>query len=649
MMAFGKYEVVERIGEGGFGQVFKGWDPLLKRWVAIKTVSLSAAMAKERFLREAEIVAGLRHPSIVTIYDFGEQDGVPYLVQEFLNGEDLAHKIARGDAIDLTTRIRWLIEVADGLAFAHARGIVHRDIKPSNVRVLDDGAVRIMDFGIAKVLHSDQQLTGTSVSVGTSGYVAPEQLEGREIDQRADIFSFGAMAYELMTGRKPFQAPTVQATLYKILTERPPAIPSVAPACPPRLVACIDKCLEKQRDDRYPDCTALAAELRATLAEVAAPSATAASAVAAAGTAAPVAATQAIESAGQPPAAPARASDPTLASPAPAASTPPDGSADAAAVRRQKFVVIAAVLALLVFGTWAVSAVVRPLLHRSSVDGVAMSGGAAGHPDSVAGDSTGMAGGHPDSTLRGDTALRVAADSPASQARTDFTTGTAGAGGRAGSGGAADTGSARSVPAGRRLGDARSGRPNPDTASGSAARQGSRAQTDTGTTASGNSRSAARGAIEPARVLVLIRGARPDAVASAESTVLSELTAEQRPVVDPDAIDDARASAAAARALAGDMSPAVGVGREYAAGIVVVADLRTDATEAVAGFITGSAVLTAKFYDTAKGTLLFSEKYQVGAGGIPGKAGPTETAAVTGAAEAVAHQLAQAILRKTGS
>src|SRR5262245_16382202 len=130
----------------------------------------------ERFSREAEIAASLRHPNIVTVYDFGEANGEPYLVQEYLEGEDLDRKLKRGDALDLAQLVEWLREVADGLLYAHARGVVHRDVKPANVRILPDGSVRIMDLGIAKLLQSDRQLTQTGFSIGTIGYLAPEQL-----------------------------------------------------------------------------------------------------------------------------------------------------------------------------------------------------------------------------------------------------------------------------------------------------------------------------------------------------------------------------------------------------------------------------------------------------------------------------------------
>src|ERR1041385_5169326 len=175
MTTFGKYQVLESIGEGGFGRVFRGYDPVLKRKVAIKTCSLHEATMRERFAREAEIAANLRHPNIVTVYDFGEQDGEPYIVQEYLDGEDLDRKLKRDEPIGVRTAVGWLRQIGEGLQFAHARGVVHRDVKPGNLRVLPDGQIRIMDFGIAKLLQSERQLTQSGCSLGTVGYLAPEQ------------------------------------------------------------------------------------------------------------------------------------------------------------------------------------------------------------------------------------------------------------------------------------------------------------------------------------------------------------------------------------------------------------------------------------------------------------------------------------------
>ncbi|MGH7553501.1 MAG: protein kinase domain-containing protein [Longimicrobiales bacterium] len=251
MASFGKYQVLEFIGEGGFGRVFRGYDPVLKRDVAIKTCTLRESEMRARFAQEAEIAAGLRHPNIVTVYDFGEQDGEPYLVQEYLEGEDLDHKIKRGDVIDVATLVAWLRQVAEGLFFAHARGVVHRDVKPANVRILPDGQVRLMDFGIAKLMEAERQLTQAGFSVGTTGYLAPEQLRGEEIDHRVDIFSFGVMAYELVARRRPFEGDTITQVLYRIAHEEPPALATLSPECPPRLDALIERCLRKEREERF--------------------------------------------------------------------------------------------------------------------------------------------------------------------------------------------------------------------------------------------------------------------------------------------------------------------------------------------------------------------------------------------------------------
>ncbi|HSM59647.1 MAG TPA: protein kinase, partial [Longimicrobiales bacterium] len=262
----GKYQITELIGEGGFGRVFKGWDPGLKRPVAIKTCSLSDADMRERFIREAEIAASLRHTNITMVYDFGEEAGEPYLVQEYLTGEDLGHVIARRDPVPLGTRIRYLVQVAEGLGHAHARGVVHRDVKPANMRVLEDGQVRIMDFGIAKLVEETQRLTQVGMTLGTAGYLSPEQLLGLEVDARADIFSFGIMAYELVTYRRPFEADSVSALFYAIAHQDPPPLPEVWPACPRELSACITRCLEKDRERRYQDMGEVARDLGRVLA-----------------------------------------------------------------------------------------------------------------------------------------------------------------------------------------------------------------------------------------------------------------------------------------------------------------------------------------------------------------------------------------------
>ncbi|MGH7469838.1 MAG: serine/threonine protein kinase [Longimicrobiales bacterium] len=249
--SYGKYQLIEQVGEGGFGRVFRALDPMLKREVAVKTCSIPQADIRARFVREAEIVASLKHRHIVTVYDFGTEEGEPYIVQEFLGGQDLRQVLDSVVAVDLATKVRWLRQIADGLQHAHSKGVVHRDIKPSNVRIEVDGDVRIMDFGIAKLLQAQQQLTQTGLSIGTMGYLAPEQLMGGDIDHRADIFSFGVLAYEVISGRKAFDGNSVTAILYRIAHEEPPPLSDVCPDCPRALVECVNVCLQKDRDCRW--------------------------------------------------------------------------------------------------------------------------------------------------------------------------------------------------------------------------------------------------------------------------------------------------------------------------------------------------------------------------------------------------------------
>jgi serine/threonine-protein kinase len=247
----GKYDIVDKIGVGGFGVVYRGYDPFIKRHVAIKTCSAEDRETRDRFLREAEIAGNLQHRYIVTVFEFGFHGDVPYLVQEFLSGEDLDHKIRRGDAIPIAEKVRWLTEVAGGLEFAHSRGVVHRDIKPANIRILDDGSAKILDFGIAKLAQQQSNLTQAGVTLGTASYLAPEQIRGEAVDVRTDVFSFGVLAYELLTYERPFRAQEISATFYKILNEKPPPITVRSPGTPPELERVVLRCLEKDPAKRY--------------------------------------------------------------------------------------------------------------------------------------------------------------------------------------------------------------------------------------------------------------------------------------------------------------------------------------------------------------------------------------------------------------
>jgi serine/threonine-protein kinase len=261
MRTIGKYEVVEKIGEGGFGTIFKGFDPHIRRFVAIKSCTSGEQEMRSRFLHEAQIAGNLQHRHIVTVYDFGIQDGVPYLVQEYLSGEDLDRKIKRKDSMPLAEKLLYLIQVARGLEYAHSRGVVHRDIKPANIRILEDGTAKIMDFGIAKLADQDTGLTATGMTLGTAAYLAPEQIRGEPIDQRTDLFSWGVSAWELLSYQRPFTGQHISTVLYQILHEQPPQLRPLVPECPAEIEAIVARCLEKKPERRYPACTDLLGDI----------------------------------------------------------------------------------------------------------------------------------------------------------------------------------------------------------------------------------------------------------------------------------------------------------------------------------------------------------------------------------------------------
>ena len=268
----GKYEIIEKVGVGGFGTVYRGRDPYIKRTVAIKTCQSDEDELRKRFFREAEFAGNLHHRNITTIYDFGlTEEGLPYIVQEFLTGEDLDRKIKRKDDLSLAWRVRVLADICDGLHYAHTSGIVHRDVKPSNIRILEDGTVKIMDFGIAKSMVTESTLTQTGITLGTASYLAPEQIRGEPVDARTDIFSLGVLAYELFTYTRPFTGDHISTVLYKIMNEHPPSPAEVVAGLPPALVAVIEKTLEKDRSNRFASCAELKESLMAVLEVVSGP------------------------------------------------------------------------------------------------------------------------------------------------------------------------------------------------------------------------------------------------------------------------------------------------------------------------------------------------------------------------------------------
>ncbi|MBZ0113054.1 MAG: serine/threonine protein kinase, partial [Thermoanaerobaculia bacterium] len=255
-----KYEVIERIAEGGFGVVYKARDPYLKRTVAVKTCTFVDEESRQRFFREAQIAARFDHPNVTLVHDFGVEGDEAFLVQEYLSGEDLLHKIQRRDTLPLAAKVEMLLQAARGLRYAHGRGIIHRDIKPGNLRVLENGEVKILDFGIAKPLGGSP-LTQQGMTVGTLGYLSPEQIEGKELDKRTDIFSYGVVAYELIAYTSPFIGRDVTSILRSILGDAPRRLEEIVPDCPQDLADLVHRCLRRDRDQRYDDFEALLQDL----------------------------------------------------------------------------------------------------------------------------------------------------------------------------------------------------------------------------------------------------------------------------------------------------------------------------------------------------------------------------------------------------
>ena len=261
---FGRYEVIERVGRGGMGMLYRGKDPVLDREVAIKVMSGDFSAdegARARFFREARAAARLQHRNIVTIFEFAEDEhGTPYIAMEFLRGRSLAARLTVEPALSLVQKLDILTQLCTGLHYAHEQGIVHRDVKPANIWVMDDGTIKLLDFGIAKIAAST--MTSSGNVLGSAAYMAPEQVSGREIDGRADVFASGVVLYELLARRKPFEGDAPTAVMMKIIKEDPPPIRNFAPDIPVSLVNAVNKALQKDPDKRFMHAGDFGSELR---------------------------------------------------------------------------------------------------------------------------------------------------------------------------------------------------------------------------------------------------------------------------------------------------------------------------------------------------------------------------------------------------
>jgi serine/threonine protein kinase len=271
------YRLIEQIGEGGMGVVWRATDTRLDRTVAIKVLrhQLSeGARLRDRFEREARAISNLNHPHICTLYDIGCQQGIDFIVMEYLEGESLAHRLKRG-ALPLERALRHGIEIARALHEAHRAGMVHRDLKPGNIMLTRQG-VKLMDFGLAKIVRpspaagaedpsaaptAEHPLTETGTLVGTVPYMSPEQLEGKEADARSDIFALGGVLYEMITGRRAFAGASQAGLISAVMTTEPLPVGELQPAAPPLLNHLVRRCLAKDRDERWHSARDLAGEL----------------------------------------------------------------------------------------------------------------------------------------------------------------------------------------------------------------------------------------------------------------------------------------------------------------------------------------------------------------------------------------------------
>src|SRR5512136_1893954 len=262
------YQITEKLGEGGMGVVYKARDTHLDRFVAIKVLPAEKVAdpdRKRRFVQEAKAASAINHPSIVHVYDIDQSDGTDYIAMEYVEGKTLDQRIGR-HGLGLSDALKYAVQIADALAKAHSAGIVHRDLKPTNIMVNEDGVVKVLDFGLAKLTEQIQDdesastatvdgegkpITEEGVIVGTVAYMSPEQAEGKKVDARSDIFSLGSVLYEMVTGQKAFQGASKMSTLSAILHQEPKPVSGITPAIPADLEKLINRCLRKDPQRRW--------------------------------------------------------------------------------------------------------------------------------------------------------------------------------------------------------------------------------------------------------------------------------------------------------------------------------------------------------------------------------------------------------------
>ncbi len=261
----GRYVIVEEIGQGAMGVVYKAVDPLIDRTVAIKTINLDLSKEElenfeKRFQREVQSAGKLNHPNIVTVYDVGRTEGVAYMAMEFLEGKELREILDSGVVLPIEKISHIASQVADGLGFAHERGIVHRDVKPANVMVMKNGLVKITDFGIAQMSSASRTMSG--MVMGSPKYMSPEQVVGQAVDGRSDIFSLAVVLYEMLTGKTPFSGDNISAIMYQILNDEPIPPKAFNQSIPDSINYIVLKALAKHPDKRYQNAKDMARDLK---------------------------------------------------------------------------------------------------------------------------------------------------------------------------------------------------------------------------------------------------------------------------------------------------------------------------------------------------------------------------------------------------